>query len=74
MLTDPSKAFDYISHELLIAKLNANRFDKKSLDFILAYFINRKQKTKIRYGFSGFISKVFIITFLKPTQENLTFY
>ena len=37
-----SKAFDCISHELLIAKLNAYGFDIKSLNFILTYFTNQK--------------------------------
>ena len=45
-----SKAFDCISHELLIAKLNAYGFDIKLMNFILAYFTNPQQKTKI--GFS----------------------
>ena len=51
VFTDPSKALDCISHELLIATLNAYGFDIKSLNFILAYFTNRKQKTKIQLQF-----------------------
>ena len=42
VFTDLSRAFDCISHELLIAKLNAYGFNIKSLDFILAYFTNQK--------------------------------
>ena len=34
------KLFDCVSHELLIAKLNACGFDKKPLNFISAYFEN----------------------------------
>ena len=59
VFTDLSKAFDCISHELLIAKLNAYRFDIKSLNFILAYFPNRKQKTKIGSSFSGYLNILF---------------
>ena len=59
VFTDLSKAFDCISHELLIAKLNAYRFDVKSLKFILAYFTNRKQKTKIGSSFSDFLNILF---------------
>ena len=44
---DLSKAFDCISDELLIAKLSAYGFDIKSLNFILVYFTNQKQKAKI---------------------------
>ena len=47
------------SHELLIAKLNAYGFDIKSLNFILAYFTNRKQKTKIGSSFSDFLNILF---------------
>ena len=56
VFTDLSKAFDCILHELLIAKLNAYRFDIKSLKFILVYFTNRKQKTKIGSSFSDFLN------------------
>ena len=59
VFTDLSKAFDCISHELLIVKLNAYRFDIKSLNFILAYFPNRKQKTKIGSSFSGYLNILF---------------
>ena len=45
--TDLSKAFDCIDHELLIAKLNAYRFDNSSLTFIYSYLSERKQRTKI---------------------------
>ena len=48
------------SHELLMAKLNAYGFDIKSLNFILAYFTNRKQKTKIGSSFSDFLN-IFLV-------------
>ena len=59
VFTDLSKAFDCISHDLLIAKLNAYEFDTKLLNFILACLTNRKQKTKIGSSFSDFLSILF---------------
>ena len=47
VLTDLSKAFDCINHELLIVKLNAYGFDNPSLKFISAYLNFRKQQTKV---------------------------
>ena len=42
VLTDLSKAFDRIPHDLIIAKLNAFGFDKTSLSFICVCHYNRK--------------------------------
>ena len=47
VLTDLSKAFDCIDHNLLIAKLNAYGFDKQSINFIYSYLTKRKQRTKV---------------------------
>ena len=52
MLTDLSKAFDCISHELLIAKLSAYGFSTKSLNLIRDYLCERKQRTKIGESYS----------------------
>ena len=41
ILTDLSKAFDCISHDLLIAKLNAYRFDRNALNVIQNYLFRR---------------------------------
>ena len=49
VLTDLSKAFDCIDHELLIAKLNAYGFDNSSLTFIYSYYSERKQKYYLVY-------------------------
>ena len=59
VFTDLSKAFDCISHELLISKLNAYGFDIKLLNFILACFTTRKQKTKTSPSFSDFLNILF---------------
>ena len=53
LMTDLSKAFDCLSHELMIAKLYAYGFSKKSLNLINDYFQNRKQRTKIRDKYSS---------------------
>ena len=47
MLTDIWKAFFCICHDLLIAKLNAYRFDRNALMLIYDYLSDRSQKTKV---------------------------
>ena len=52
LLTDLSKAFDCLNHELLIAKLEAYGFDNSSLNYIYSYLSERKQRTKVNNSFS----------------------
>ena len=52
-MTDLSKAFDCLSHKLLIAKLDAYGFDNKSQKLIYNYLSNRKQRVKINESFSS---------------------
>ena len=52
LLTDLSKAFDYLSHDLLVAKLHANGFDIPALRLLHNYVTNRKQCVKIDRTFS----------------------
>ena len=59
VLTDLSKAFDCIPHNLLIAKLRSYGFDEKSLVFISAYLKDRKQKVKIGSAFSDYLNVIF---------------
>ena len=47
LLTDLSKAFNWISHHLSIAKLNAYGFSIDSLRLVPEYLTNRKQRTRI---------------------------
>ena len=47
LLTDLSKAFDCLNHNLLIAKLHAYGFDFLSLKYIRSYLKDRLQRTKI---------------------------
>ena len=53
ILTDLSKAFDCLSHDLLIAKLEAYGFDKSALKFIHDYLKNRMQRTKVNGSYSS---------------------
>ena len=59
VLTDLSKAFDCISHELLLAKQHAYGFDQISLTFMHAYLSQRLQKTKVGSTFSELMSIIF---------------
>ena len=52
-LTDLTKAFDCISRDLLIAKLNAYSFSTKSLGLIYDYISQRKQRTKMNMSYSS---------------------
>ncbi len=56
ILTDLSKAFDCLHHELLIAKLNAYGFRRSALLFIHSYLTDRKQRVKVN-GSSAFGQK-----------------
>ena len=52
ILMDLSKAFDSLNHDLLLAKLDAYGFEKKSLTMIRSYLSNRCQRIKINTTFS----------------------
>ena len=59
LLTDLSKAFDCLDHELLVAKLNAYRFSLTALKLAHSYLSNRKQRTKINLSYSSLLEIVF---------------
>ena len=53
LLTDLSKAFDCLVHDLLIAKLQAYGFDYLSLKLIYSYLTDRFQRVRINSNFSS---------------------
>ena len=53
LMTDLSKAFDCLSHELIIAKLNAYGFSLPALKLMQSYLTERKQRTKINQAYSS---------------------
>ena len=59
LFTDLSKAFDCLSHELLIAKLDAYGFDKNALKLVNSYLTYRKQRVKINDKYSSWSEILF---------------
>ena len=53
LLMDLPKAFDCISHDLLLAKLHAYKFDKGSLKLIYSYLKGRHQRVHINGDYSS---------------------
>ena len=53
LLTDLSKAFGGLPHDILLAKLNAYGFSLPALRLAQSYLSNRKQRTKINSEFSS---------------------
>ena len=75
VLTDLSKAFDCIPHDLLIAKLAAYGLSEEALMYILSYLSNRKQCVRINDTYSEFeniISGVLHGPILGPLLFNLS--
>ena len=52
LLTDLSKAFDCLNHELLIAKLNAYGFTLPALKLVQDYLSDRKQTARVNNSYS----------------------
>ena len=59
LLTDLSKAFDCLDHELLIAKLNAYGFSLPALRLIHDYLSHRKQRTRVNNSYSEWLAVMF---------------
>ena len=71
LLTDLSKAFDCLLHDLLIAKLAAYGFDYEFSTLIQSYLSNRKQRTKVNNTYSTFLT--LYSEFLKVQYYTLSF-
>ena len=51
LLTDLSKPFDCIPHDLIIAKLNSYGFNLTTLNLIHNFLAKRKQRTNQSYSY-----------------------
>ena len=52
LITNLSKAFDCMTHDLLIAKLHALNVDMNALNLIFDYLTETKRRAKINSSFS----------------------
>ena len=59
LLIDLSKTFDCLSHELIIAKLNAYGFSLPALNLFHDYLSHRQQRTKIKHAYKSWKEVVF---------------
>ena len=59
VLTDLSKAFDCLNHDLLIAKLAAYGFSIDALKLVRSYLTNRYQRVRINGSYSYWIEVIF---------------
>ena len=74
LLTDLSKAFDCLSHEHLIAKLNAYGFSLPALKLVQNYLSKRQQITRINQSYSSWEEILFGVpqgSILGPILFNL---
>ena len=58
-LTDLSKGFDCLPHELIIAKLNTYRFNLPGLKLVHSYLSHKKQCTKVNHAYSSWAERLF---------------
>ena len=62
LFTDLSKAFDCLSQDLVIAKLNAYEVSSSDLRFVHSHLKNRMQRTKINSEYSSWKEIMFGVT------------
>ena len=58
LLTDLSKAFDYLPHNLIVPKLHACGFSIESLKLINSYLTESEQRVKINDQYSSWLDIV----------------
>ena len=74
LLTDLSKAFDCLPHDLMIVKFNANGFSLSASKLVHNYLSNRKQRTKINSSYISWEEILFgvpQISILCPLLSNI---
>ena len=77
LLTDLSKAFDSLSHDLLIAKLHGYGLDIDSLNILQDHLSNRKRRTKVDSFYSSWEELLFRVPqgfILGPLLFNIFMY
>ena len=58
MLTDLSKAFDCLNHELLIEKLNVHGFTLPAIKLVHDYLSDRRQRTRVNNLFIQYMVSI----------------
>ena len=77
LLTDLSKIFDCLPHELLIAKLHGYGFSLAALRLVRSCLCNRKQRTDINESYSSWEEILFAVphgSILGPLLFNIFIY
>ena len=59
LLIDLSKAFDFLNHELFVAKLNAYGFTLPALKLVNDYLSDRKQRTRVNNSYTTWFEILF---------------
>ena len=70
LLTDLSKAFDCIPHDLIITKLAADGFDTDTVTLIHNYLSGRKQRMKINSAYSIWKDIYFMVFYKVPYLDH----
>ena len=71
LLTDLSKAFDCLPHELLVTKLHAYGVHIPSLKLLHSYLTKRKQRVKLNGTYSLLSEIIFGVCYLEKMSNTL---
>ena len=77
LLANLSMAFDWLSHELFLAKLHAYGLSIPARRLVYSFLKNRKQRTKINLAYSSWEEILFGVpqgTILGPLLSNIFLY